>query len=538
MKTYKGKKIHRKIGMGPVEVFDHSVVYNTYRTYITDKVYELERLKRAMDATDRELSDIYHMAVGSVGKQDAGIFASHRMLLQDETFLDDIKNIIVSESVCAEYAVNETGNKYVEFFNNSANSEMKARATDIRDVCDHILANLYGKVLKLSFDKPSVILTDELTPSEVVSLDKKKTLAIVVGKGALNSHASILARSMDIPMMLVEDKEAFDTPNGTFVIADGEEGIFIVEPDAKTNDYYVDRIRLRKLEDSSLQKYASKDTVTKSLRKIGLCANASNIKEVETAVKNNASGIGLFRTEFLFLDREEEPSVEEQYKVYSQVVKKMGDKPVTFRILDIGSDKKVEYIKMPAEENPALGIRGMRLMFMHRDILKNQLKALFLTATKGDVSIMYPMISSLEEVEKIKETVEEVASELKASGKKFVVPKQGIMIETPAAVMISDELAKHFSFFSLGTNDLTQYALALDRQNGNLTDYFIPHHEAIIKFVRIAVENGHKEGIPVSICGEMALDDTLLETYLEMGVDSLSVAPVNILKLRKNISEH
>lgn len=538
MKTYKGKKIHRKIGMGPVEVFDHSVVYNTYRTYITDKVYELERLKRAMDATDRELSDIYHMAVGSVGKQDAGIFDSHRMLLQDETFLDDIKNIIVSESVCAEYAVNETGNKYVEFFNNSSNSEMKARATDIRDVCDHILANLYGKVLKLSFDKPSVILTDELTPSEVVSLDKKKTLAIVVGKGALNSHASILARSMDIPMMLVEDKEAFDTPNGTFVIADGEEGIFIVEPDAKTNDYYVDRIRLRKLEDSSLQKYASKDTVTKSSRKIGLFANASNIKEVETAVKNNASGIGLFRTEFLFLDREEEPSVEEQYKVYSQVVKKMGDKPVTFRILDIGSDKKVEYIKMPPEENPALGIRGMRLMFMHRDILKNQLKALFMTAAKGDVSIMYPMISSLEEVEKIKETVEEVSSELKASGKKFVVPKQGIMIETPAAVMISDELAKHFSFFSLGTNDLTQYALALDRQNGNLTDYFIPHHEAIIRFVKIAVENGHKEGIPVSICGEMALDDTLLETYLEMGVDSLSVAPVNILKLRKNISEH
>lgn len=535
MKIYKGKKIHKKIGIGPLEIYDRSVVYNTYRTIVKDRANELDRLKRAIESTDRELCDIYKVAIGNVGTKDAGIFDAHRMLLTDDNFIDDIRNLIISDAVCAEYAVNETANKYVDFFNNSQNKEMQARAIDIRDVSDKLIGNLMGRVVKLSFDKSSIIMAQELSPSEVVSLDKKKTRGIVTAKGSLNSHVSILARSMDIPMIVIEDQDAYLQKNAERAIVDGESGTLIISPDEETYNLYVEKLKKQNEEQESLSEYQKKEAVTKDGKKVVLCASISGLKDMDLAVKNNADGIGLFRTEFLYVGKECPPTEEEQYKLYTQILKKMGDKPVVFRTFDIGSDKKADYLKVPSEDNPALGLRGIRLAFSNMDMFKTQLRALMRAASKGNLKIMYPMISSSEEMDRIEEIIKEVDAELTIQKKAHRVPQQGIMIETPASVMISDELAKRVSFFSIGTNDLTQYTLAIDRQNGHLLDYFDPYHPAILRMIKMVVENAHNSGIPVSICGEMALDEHLLGEYMEMGIDELSVAPVNILKVRKNI---
>lgn len=537
MEVYKGKRIHGKIGMGPVLVLDRAVVYNTYKTVIKDRVAELERLKKAYERTDRELKDIIVSGRGKVGRNEADIFEAHRMLLTDENFVGEIKDMIVGESVCAEYAVSEVSAKYEDFFMNSPNIDMQSRAADIKDVSARIIANLMGKRERLVIREPSIILAEELSPSEVISLDLKKARGLVVTKGSLNSHATILARSMDIPMVLIEDSRIFESPKGVRAVVDGIEGTFIVDPDLPTYERYVNKLKEQNKAQEDLSLYKDKEAVTKSGRKISLFTNISDALGAEDSAYYHADGIGLFRTEFLYVGAKEPPSEEAQYKEYSNVLKKMGDKPVIIRTFDLGSDKTADFLHLSKEENPALGLRGIRLSLVYRELFKTQLKALFRAARHGNLKIMYPMITSVSEMIKVKEIVEECAAELKKDKFKFVIPSQGIMIETPGAVMIADELADYADFFSIGTNDLTQYALAMDRQNGSLMEFTDPYHPAIMRLIEMTVKSAKAKGKTVGICGEMATVPFYLDKFINLDIDYMSVNPANLLQIRKNASE-
>lgn len=537
MEVYKGKRIHGKIGMGPVLVLDRAVVYNTYKTVIKDRVAELERLKKAYERTDRELKDIIVSGRGKVGRNEADIFEAHRMLLTDENFVGEIKDMIVGESVCAEYAVSEVSAKYEDFFMNSPNIDMQSRAADIKDVSARIIANLMGKRERLVIREPSIILAEELSPSEVISLDLKKARGLVVTKGSLNSHATILARSMDIPMVLIEDSRIFESPKGVRAVVDGIEGTFIVDPDLPTYERYVNKLKEQNKAQEDLSLYKDKEAVTKSGRKISLFTNISDALGAEDSAYYHADGIGLFRTEFLYVGAKEPPSEEAQYKEYSNVLKKMGDKPVIIRTFDLGSDKTADFLHLSKEENPALGLRGIRLSLVYRELFKTQLKALFRAARHGNLKIMYPMITSVSEMIKVKEIVEECAAELKKDKFKFVIPSQGIMIETPGAVMIADELAEYADFFSIGTNDLTQYALAMDRQNGSLMEFTDPYHPAIMRLIEMTVKSAKAKGKTVGICGEMATVPFYLNNFIDLDIDYMSVNPANLLQIRKNASE-
>ena len=537
MEIYKGKRIHGKIGMGPILVLDRAVIYNTYKTVVTDRVGELERLKKAYERTDRELNDIIQSGKGKVGRNEVDIFEAHRMLLSDENFVGEVKDIIVGESVCAEYAVNEVAAKYEEFFKNSPNIEMQSRAADIKDVSARIIANLMGKRERLVIKEPSVILAEELSPSEVISLDLKKARGIVVTKGSLNSHAAILARSMDIPMILAEDSKIFDSPKGVRAVVDGKKGLLIVDPDLPTYERYVNELKDQNKAQEDLSLYIDKEAVTKSGKKITLYTNISDALGADDSMYYNADGIGLFRTEFLYIGATEPPSEEEQYKEYSKVLKKMGDKPVIIRTFDLGSDKSADFLHLSKEENPALGLRGIRLCLVYRDLFKTQLRALLRAGRHGNLKIMYPMITSVSEMVKVKEIVNECAAELKKEKYKFKIPPQGIMIETPGAVMIADELAEYADFFSIGTNDLTQYALAMDRQNGSLMDFTDPYHPAIMRMIEMVVKSAKEKGISVGICGEMATVPSYLDTFIKLEIDYMSVNPSNLLQIRKNVAE-
>ena len=537
MEVYKGKRIHGKIGMGPILVLDRAVVYNTYKTVIKDRVAELERLKKAYERTDRELKDIIVSGRGKVGRNEADIFEAHRMLLTDENFVGEIKDMIVGESVCAEYAVSEVSAKYEDFFMNSPNIDMQSRAADIKDVSARIIANLMGKRERLVIKEPSIILAEELSPSEVISLDLKKARGLVVTKGSLNSHATILARSMDIPMVLIEDSRIFESPKGVRAVVDGIEGTFIVDPDLPTYERYVNKLKEQNKAQEDLSLYKDKEAVTKSGRKISLFTNISDALGAEDSAYYHADGIGLFRTEFLYVGAKEPPSEEAQYKEYSNVLKKMGDKPVIIRTFDLGSDKTADFLHLSKEENPALGLRGIRLSLVYRELFKTQLKALFRAARHGNLKIMYPMITSVSEMIKVKEIVEECAAHLKKDKFKFVIPSQGIMIETPGAVMIADELAEYADFFSIGTNDLTQYALAMDRQNGSLMEFTDPYHPAIMRLIEMTVKSAKAKGKTVGICGEMATVPFYLDKFINLDIDYMSVNPANLLQIRKNASE-
>ena len=537
MEVYKGKRIHGKIGMGPILVLDRAVVYNTYKTVIKDRVAELERLKKAYERTDRELNDIIVSGRGKVGRNETDIFQAHRMLLTDQNFVGEIKDMVVGESVCAEYAVSEVSAKYEDFFMNSPNIEMQARAADIKDVSVRIIANLMGKRERLVIKEPSIILAEELSPSEVISLDLKKARGLVVTKGSLNSHATILARSMDIPMVLIEDSRIFESPKGVRAVVDGIEGTFIVDPDLPTYERYVNKLKEQNKAQEDLSLYIAKEAVTKSGRKISLFTNISDALGADDSVYYHADGIGLFRTEFLYVGAKEPPSEEAQYKEYSSVLKKMGDKPVVIRTFDLGSDKNADFLHLAKEENPALGLRGIRLSLVYRELFKTQLKALFRASRHGNLRIMYPMITSVSEMIKIKEIVDECTAELKKGKFKFVVPSQGIMIETPGAVMIADELAEYADFFSIGTNDLTQYALAMDRQNGSLMEFTDPYHPAIMRMIEMTVKSAKKKGITVGICGEMATVPFYLDKFIKLDIDYMSVNPSNLLQIRKNASQ-
>ena len=537
MQVLEGKSVYKGIAMGPVLVFKKND-YQVKRRKITDAEEEIARVEQASERSKEQLQKLYDKAVLEVGEASAAIFEVHQMLLEDEDYLDSVHNMIHTEMVNAEYAVALTGDNFAQMFEAMDDDYMRARAADVKDISERLVRNLSGQEeFDLSAAEPSIVVADDLSPSETVQMDKDKILAFVTVHGSTNSHTAILARMMNIPALIGVPLELEKIKNGMLAVADGFAGRVIFEPDDETKMQTKQRMQEEQEKLRLLQDLKGKDNVTLDGHSINLYANIGSVGDLGYVLENDAGGIGLFRSEFLYLGRTDFPTEEEQYLAYRQAVQTMAGRKVIIRTLDIGADKQVDYFNLDKEENPAMGYRAIRICLKQPDIFKVQLRALFRAAVYGNLSIMYPMITSTEEVEQIYAIVEEVKEELTEQGIQYKVPEQGIMIETPAAVMISDELAELVDFFSIGTNDLTQYTLAIDRQNEKLDDFYQPHHKAILKMIQMVVDNAHKCGKWAGICGELGADLELTETFVRMGVDELSVAPSMVLKLRKRIRE-
>ena len=537
MQSFQGKSVYKGIVMGPVVVLKKND-YQVKRSRIEDADAETSRVQEAVKRSQEQLQKLYDKALKEVGEASAAIFEVHQMMLEDEDYLEAIQNMIQTEMVNAEYAVAVTGDNFSQMFASMDDDYMKARAADIKDISERLVRNLSGQEdADLSDIDPSVIVADDLSPSETVQMDKEKILAFVTVHGSTNSHTAILARMMNIPALIGVPLALDELKNGTTAVVDGFTGQVTFEPDEETQAATLKRVQEEKEKLALLQELKGKENITLDGKKINIYANIGSVGEIGYVLENDAGGIGLFRSEFLYLGRNDFPTEEEQFQAYKQVVQTMAGKKVIIRTLDIGADKQVDYFNLGNEENPALGYRAIRICLKQPDIFKTQLRALFRTAVYGNLSIMYPMITSVEEVEKIYEIVKEVEIELKAQEIQYRIPEQGIMIETPAAVMISDRLAEMVDFFSIGTNDLTQYTLAIDRQNEKLDDFYNPHHEAVLRMIQMVVDNAHKCGKWAGICGELGADLTLTEKFVRMGLDELSVAPSMILKLRKIVRE-
>ena len=528
-----GKSVYKGIVMGSAVVLkknDQQVV----RAKITDADEELSRLGKAGEKSAGQLQYLYEKAVKEVGESGAAIFEIHQMMLEDDDYLEAIHNMIRTEMVNAEYAVAVTGDNFAEMFANMDDDYMKARASDVKDISNRLIKNLKGEEdIDFTSMEPSVIVADELTPSETVQIDKEKILAFVTVHGSVNSHTSILARMMNIPALIGVPINLEEIQSGMLVVVDGFNGEVIFEPTGEVCTDVKRRIKEESEKLTLLQTLKGKENITLDGKTINIYANIGSVGDVGYVLENDAGGIGLFRSEFLYLGKNDYPSEEEQFQAYKQVAQTMAGKKVIIRTLDIGADKQADYFNLGKEENPAMGYRAIRICLKEQDIFRTQLRALLRATMFGNLSIMYPMITSVEEVKKIYEIVESVKAELDADGISYKVPEQGIMVETPAAVMISDELAEVVDFFSIGTNDLTQYTLAIDRQNERLDEFYNPHHKAILRMIWMVVENAHKAGKWVGICGELGADEVLTETFVRMGVDELSVAPSMVLRLRK-----
>lgn len=537
MRRFTGKSVYKGIAIGPAVLLKKDD-QQVKRFKIDDIDQEILRIEKAGMQAKAQLAVLYKKAVKEVGKASADIFDVHQMMLEDEDYLEAIHNMIRTEHVNAEYAVAVTGDNFSQMFSSMEDDYMRARAADVRDISNRLVKNLLG-VEEIDFGsmEPSVIVAEDLSPSETVQMDKEKILAFVTVHGSTNSHTAILARMMNIPALIGVPVDLDEVHTGMQVIVDGFHGEAVFEPSDELCQRAVERIREEQEKQHLLQTLKGKENVTLDGHKIELYANIGSVGDVGYVLENDAGGIGLFRSEFLYLGRSDFPTEEEQFQAYKQVVQMMAGKKVIIRTLDIGADKQVDYFKLEKEENPAMGYRAIRICLKQPDLFKTQLRALLRAAMYGNLSVMYPMIISVEEVLKIYEIVEEVKAELDAAGIPFRVPEQGIMIETPAAVMVSDELAELVDFFSIGTNDLTQYTLAIDRQNAKLDDFYNAHHKAVLKMIRMVVENAHHAGKWVGICGELGADLELTEEFVRMGVDELSVAPSMILKLRKRIRE-
>ncbi|MFR3246035.1 MAG: phosphoenolpyruvate--protein phosphotransferase [Blautia caecimuris] len=537
MQSFQGKSVYKGIVMGPVVVLKKND-YQVKRSRIEDADAETSRVQEAVKRSQEQLQKLYDKALKEVGEASAAIFEVHQMMLEDEDYLEAIQNMIQTEMVNAEYAVAVTGDNFSQMFASMDDDYMKARAADIKDISERLVRNLSGQEdADLSDIDPSVIVADDLSPSETVQMDKEKILAFVTVHGSTNSHTAILARMMNIPALIGVPLALDELKNGTTAVVDGFNGQVTFEPDEETQAATLKRVQEEKEKLALLQELKGKENITLDGKKINIYANIGSVGDIGYVLENDAGGIGLFRSEFLYLGRNDFPTEEEQFQAYKQVVQTMAGKKVIIRTLDIGADKQVDYFNLGNEENPALGYRAIRICLKQPDIFKTQLRALFRAAVYGNLSIMYPMITSVEEVEKIYEIVKEVEIELKAQEIQYRIPEQGIMIETPAAVMISDRLAEMVDFFSIGTNDLTQYTLAIDRQNEKLDDFYNPHHEAVLRMIQMVVDNAHKCGKWAGICGELGADLTLTEKFVRMGLDELSVAPSMILKLRKIVRE-
>lgn len=537
MQSFQGKSVYKGIVMGPVVVLKKND-YQVKRTKIEDAQKEADRVQDAVKRSQEQLQKLYDKALKEVGEASAAIFEVHQMMLEDEDYLEAIQNMIETEMVNAEYAVAVTGDNFSQMFASMDDDYMKARAADIKDISERLVRNLSGQEdTDLSNIDPSIIVADDLSPSETVQMDKDKILAFVTVHGSTNSHTAILARMMNIPALIGVPLELDELASGTTAVVDGFTGQVTFEPDEETQEQTLRRVQEEKEKLALLQELKGKENVTLDGKKINIYANIGSVGDIGYVLENDAGGIGLFRSEFLYLGRNDFPTEEEQFQAYKQAVQTMAGKKVIIRTLDIGADKQVDYFNLGNEDNPALGYRAIRICLKQPDIFKTQLRALFRAAVYGNLSIMYPMITSVEEVEKIYEIVKEVEIELKAQEIQYRIPEQGIMIETPAAVMVSDRLAELVDFFSIGTNDLTQYTLAIDRQNEKLDDFYNPHHEAILRMIQMVVDNAHKCGKWAGICGELGADLALTEKFVRMGLDELSVAPSMILKLRKIVRE-
>lgn len=537
MQCLKGKSVYKGIAMGKISVLKKDD-YIVKRTKIEDAQAEIQRVKAAVAASQEQLQKLYEKAVKEVGEASAAIFEVHQMMLEDEDYSESIENIITTEMVNAEYAVASTGDNFSEMFASMDDDYMKARAADIKDISKRLVKNLSGHGGDgIDLEEPVIVVADDLSPSETVQMDKDKILAFVTVHGSANSHTAILARMMNIPALIGVDMDLETLTTGVEGAVDGFTGEFYIEPTEEVKTSIQTKIEEEKEKRALLQTLKGKENVTKSGKTIKLFANIGSVSDMGYVLENDAGGIGLFRSEFLYIGRNELPGEEEQFQAYRQAVQNMAGKKVIIRTLDIGADKQADYLQIPQEENPALGYRAIRICLTQPEIFKVQLRALFRASAYGNLSIMYPMITSVEEVEQIQQIVCEVKQELKEAGIPYKDVEEGVMIETPAAVMISDDLAKMVDFFSIGTNDLTQYTLAIDRQNEKLDPFYKPHHKAILRMIKMVVDNAHKEGKWAGICGELGADPELTETFVKMGVDELSVAPSMILKLRKIIRE-
>ena len=537
MQCLKGKSVYKGIAMGKISVLKKDD-YIVKRTKIEDTQAEIQRVKAAVAASQEQLQKLYEKAVKEVGEASAAIFEVHQMMLEDEDYNESIENIITTEMVNAEYAVASTGDNFSEMFASMDDDYMKARAADIKDISKRLVKNLSGHGGdSIDLEEPVIVVAEDLSPSETVQMDKDKILAFVTVHGSANSHTAILARMMNIPALIGVDMDLETLTTGVEGAVDGFTGEFYIEPTEEVKTSIQTKIEEEKEKRALLQTLKGKENVTKSGKTIKLFANIGSVSDMGYVLENDAGGIGLFRSEFLYIGRNELPGEEEQFQAYRQAVQNMAGKKVIIRTLDIGADKQADYLQIPQEENPALGYRAIRICLTQPEIFKVQLRALFRASAYGNLSIMYPMITSVEEVEQIQQIVCEVKQELKEAGIPYKDVEEGVMIETPAAVMISDDLAKMVDFFSIGTNDLTQYTLAIDRQNEKLDPFYKPHHKAILRMIKLVVDNAHKEGKWAGICGELGADPELTETFVKMGVDELSVAPSMILKLRKIIRE-
>lgn len=499
---------------------------------------EIARLESAQEKAKSRLQGLYEKALEEAGKESAAVFKVYQMLLEDEEYIAFIRNMIHTDRVNAEYAVIAAGNKFSRMFSSMDNDYMQARAADIKDISKRLVKNLEGQE-DVDFEtiEPSIIMADDLSPSDAIQMDRDKILAFVTVHGSLNSHTAILARMMNIPALVCTPVDLEKIPVGALAVVDGFRGEVIFNPSEEICVRTEERICEEREKLHLLHILRGKENTTLDGRKIDIYANIGSVEDLDSVLENDAGGIGLLRSEFLYMGRTEFPGEEEQFQVYRQIVQKMEGKKVIIRTLDIGADKQTEYLNFGKEENPVLGYRAIRICLKQPDIFKIQLRALFRAAAFGNLSVMYPMIISVDEVIQIKNIVEEVKRELEKSQVPYKVPEQGIMIETPAAVMISDELAELVDFFSIGTNDLTQYTLAVDRQNEKLDGFYNPHHKAILKMIKMVVDNAHKCGKWAGICGELGADLELTEEFVRMGVDELSVAPSMVLKIRKSVRE-
>ena len=537
MECLKGKSVYKGVAFGKISVLKKDD-YVVKRVKIEDTQAELQRVEEAVEASKQQLQKLYEKALKEVGEASAAIFEVHQMMLEDEDYKESIENIISTQQVNAEYAVASTGDNFSQMFASMDDDYMRARAADIKDISNRLVKNLSGQSTDvMDLDEPVIVVADDLSPSETVQMDKEKILAFVTVHGSANSHTAILARMMNIPALIGVDMDLEALHTGTEAAVDGFHGEFFVDPSEEVKERIQRKIEEEKEKQELLQQLKGKENVTKGGRHINLYANIGSVADMGYVLENDAGGIGLFRSEFLYIGRNELPDEEEQFQAYKQAVQNMAGKKVIIRTLDIGADKQADYLNIEKEENPALGYRAIRICLAQPEIFKTQLRALFRASAYGNLSIMYPMITSTEEVAQIQAIVQEVKEELKTDGIPYNDVEEGIMIETPAAVMISDELAKMVDFFSIGTNDLTQYTLAIDRQNEKLDRFYNPHHKAILKMIQMVVDSAHQEGKWAGICGELGADPELTETFVRMGVDELSVAPSMILKLRKIIRE-
>lgn len=533
MEILQGKSVFGGVAIGPLSVFAQDEIL-VKRQKVSDIEAEIRRYHKATEEAKNQLKDLYKKAVKEVGEASAAIFDVHQMLLEDLDYVDSVENIIRNQGLNAEYAVATTGDNFSNMFAAMDDDYMRERAADVRDVSDRLVKVLAGAADKGSrTDEPSILLADDLAPSQTVQLDKSKVLSFVTRHGSTNSHTSILARTMNIPALIGVDYR--DDMQGKLAVVDGYAGKLIIEPDRETLETY----RKKQAEDAEkarlLQELKGKEDVTLDGKHIQLYANIGGVGDVASVHANDAQGIGLFRSEFLYLESDDFPTEEEQFQAYKTVAENMAGKKVIIRTLDIGADKQVDYFHLDREDNPALGYRAIRICLTQPEIFKTQLRAIYRASHFGTISIMFPMIISVEEVRRAKAIAEEVKAELEELGLPYGDVELGIMIETPAAAIMSDELAKEVDFFSIGTNDLTQYTLAIDRQNPKLEAFNDSHHPAILREIAMVIENAHKHGAWAGICGELGADTSLTETFIKMGVDELSVSPSMVLRVRDKI---